>query len=120
MKRGNGCLEVLDIAVRDRLMGFDEGYTLGAMASSAAKAQPGEEFAIRASLRGNAIDVKVAAWALSHLAFDLGYLERVPTRAEIWNGKCRRLVVATGPRQAAQAESMLASTRRSSSWWPCS
>ena len=74
-----------DISERERIMGFDEGYTLGAMASSAAKAQPAEELAIRASMLGNANDVKVAAWALSHLAFDLGYLERVPTRAEIRN-----------------------------------
>ena len=42
--RGNSCLEVPDVAERERLMGFDEGYTLGFMASSAAKSQPAEEF----------------------------------------------------------------------------
>ena len=64
---------------------------------SAAKMRPAEEFAVHASLVGNAIQVRVFEWAFSHLVADLWYLERPPTRLELCNGAMRTLVVWSSP-----------------------
>ena len=48
--RPSGALEPPDVGERERLMGFETGYTLGAVTSSKAKQDPKHEFSVRASL----------------------------------------------------------------------
>ena len=67
----------------ERLMGFETGYTVPVLGSSAAKDQP-EVFAYsRKSLLDNSMSCWVCGYILGCLAHEMGYLVRPPTRAEL-------------------------------------
>ena len=71
------------VAELERLMGFETGYTVPVMGSSAAKDQ-GELFAYsRKSLLGNSMSCWVCSYLLGCLAHHMGLLVRPPTRAEV-------------------------------------
>ena len=79
----------------ERLMGFETGYAVPVMGSSAAKEEP-ELFAYsRKALLGNSMSCWVCSYILGCLASDLGYLVRPPTRAELRSGGQHQLRAQT-------------------------
>ena len=79
------------------LHGYSLDYTLAAVKSSQAKADPQAEQDLRSSLIGNGFNCFVVAWLVSHLAAQLGYLQRPPTPAEVKQGEVHKLAMRLAP-----------------------
>ena len=92
MTTKDGKLRALSATERELIMGFSADFTIGALKSGAASADKGADHETRCSFIGNSMHVVGTAWLLSHLALERGYLVRLPTFEELWEGDTDKLV----------------------------
>ena len=79
----SGSPRLPNIAERERLHMLRRHHTLGAVRSSAAKASPGLDFAVRASMIGDGYHHGAVSWLMGALCFELGYLSAQPSMEQI-------------------------------------